>query len=179
MSEERRGVQVTPDSAARRSFLQTAALGGGLLAGGLAAPSPALAQGGGEDVLQKVIKSKQINIAVVIYPPLTIKQGNELAGTFVEAARWLAKQMDAQPNFIESEFGTFIAAIQSGRADIASREECCAGLTGRFSALGPSPLPEAPWQEAHHFVYSCAPSAGLGAWGAARRVAALDASPPR
>ena len=127
MSEERRGVQVTPDSAARRSFLQTAALGGGLLAGGLAAPSPALAQGGGEDVLQKVIKSKQINIAVVIYPPLTIKQGNELAGTFVEAARWLAKQMDAQPNFIESEFGTFIAAIQSGRADIA--------LSGSFATV--------------------------------------------
>ena len=109
------------DSAARRSFLQSAALGG-LLAGSgsLVAPGPAHAQGtAGEDVLQRVIKNKQINIAVVIYPPLTIKQGGELSGTFIEAAKWLAKQMDVTPTFVESEFGTFIAAIQSGRADIA------------------------------------------------------------
>ena len=108
-------------SAARRSFLQSAALGG-LLAGSgsLVAPGPAHAQGtAGEDVLQRVIKNKQINIAVVIYPPLTIKQGGELSGTFIEAAKWLAKQMDVTPTFVESEFGTFIAAIQSGRADIA------------------------------------------------------------
>jgi len=108
-------------SAARRSFLQSAALGG-LLAGSgsLVAPGPAHAQGtAGEDALQRVIKNKQINIAVVIYPPLTIKQGGELSGTFIEAAKWLAKQMDVTPSFVESEFGTFIAAIQSGRADIA------------------------------------------------------------
>ena len=109
------------DSAARRSFLQSAALGG-LLAGSgsLVAPGLAHAQGtAGEDALQRVIKNKQINIAVVIYPPLTIKQGGELSGTFIEAAKWLAKQMDVTPSFVESEFGTFIAAIQSGRADIA------------------------------------------------------------
>jgi polar amino acid transport system substrate-binding protein len=127
MSEETRERPVSHESAPRRTFLQTAALGGGLLVGGLGTPSPALAQGGGEDVLQKVIKAKQINIAVVIYPPLTIKQGSELSGTFVEAARWLAKQMDVQANFIEAEFGTFIAAIQSGRADIA--------LSGSFATV--------------------------------------------
>jgi ABC-type amino acid transport substrate-binding protein len=118
----KRGVETSPaDAAARRSFLQSAALGG-LLAGSgsLVAPGPAHAQGtAGEDVLQRVIKNKQINIAVVIYPPLTIKQGGELSGTFIEAAKWLAKQMDVTPSFVESEFGTFIAAIQSGRADIA------------------------------------------------------------
>lgn len=32
----------------------------------------------------------------------------------------------------------------SGRAAIASREACAAGLTGRFAALGPSPRPVAP-----------------------------------
>jgi polar amino acid transport system substrate-binding protein len=119
-------------SAARRSFLQAAALGGGLvggaLGGSLIAPRAAYAQGGGgEDVLQKVIKAKQINIAVVIYPPLTQKQGGELSGTFVEAAKWLAKQMDVTPNYVEAEFGTFIAAIQSGRADIA--------LAGAFASV--------------------------------------------
>jgi len=117
----------------RRDFLKTAAasgaaLGSGILAagGGLVSPAPAFAQTG-EDILQKVIKAKQINIAVVIYPPLTIKQGGELSGTFVEAARWLAKQMDVTTNFIEAEFGTFIAAIQSGRADIA--------LSGSFATV--------------------------------------------
>jgi polar amino acid transport system substrate-binding protein len=117
----------------RREFLKTAAAGGALVGsglltagGGLLSPTPATAQTG-EDVLQKVIKAKQINVAVVIYPPLTIKQGGELSGTFVEAARWLAKQMDVTPNFIEAEFGTFIAAIQSGRADIA--------LSGSFATV--------------------------------------------
>ena len=100
-------------AAARRTFLQAAALGGGLLSGGLVGPRLAHAQGGGEDVLQKAIKAKQLNIAVVIYPPLTQKQGGELSGTFIEAAKWLAKQMDVTPNFVEAEFGTFIAAIQS------------------------------------------------------------------
>ncbi len=117
----------------RRDFLKTAAasgalLGGGLLTagGGLLSPTPAAAQTG-EDILQKVIKAKQINIAVVIYPPLTLKQGGELSGTFVEAAKWLAKQMDVTPSFVEAEFGTFIAAIQSGRADIA--------LAGSFASV--------------------------------------------
>jgi hypothetical protein len=32
----------------------------------------------------------------------------------------------------------------SGLADIASFEECTAGFTGRFAALGPSPRPVAP-----------------------------------
>jgi polar amino acid transport system substrate-binding protein len=128
MSEQTREGRDTPGSADRRSFLQSAALGGGLLAGGgLVAPAPAHAQGGGEDVLQRVIKNKQINIAVVIYPPLTIKQGGELSGTLIEAAKWLARQMDVQPNYIEAEFGTFIAAIQSGRADIA--------LAGSFATV--------------------------------------------
>jgi polar amino acid transport system substrate-binding protein len=126
MSEETRERHDPPGSTARRSFLQSAALGGGLLAGGLVAPTPAHAQGG-EDVLQRVIKNKQINIAVVIYPPLTIKQGSELSGTFIEAAKWLARQMDVQANYIEAEFGTFIAAIQSGRADIA--------LAGSFATV--------------------------------------------
>lgn len=117
----------------RREFLKTAAasgalLGGGLLTagGGLLTPTPAAAQTG-EDILQKVIKAKQLNVAVVIYPPLTLKQGGELGGTFVEAAKWLAKQMDAGINFVEAEFGTFIAAIQSGRADIA--------LSGSFATV--------------------------------------------
>ena len=117
----------------RRDFLKTAAASGAALGsvilaagGGLVSPAPAFAQTG-EDILQKVIKAKQINIAVVIYPPLTIKQGGELSGTFVEAARWLAKQMDVTTNFIEAEFGTFIAAIQSGRADIA--------LSGSFATV--------------------------------------------
>lgn len=129
MSEESRERAATHDSTARRSFLQSAALGGALLGGGLAAaaPAPAYAQGGGEDVLQKVIKAKQLNVAVVIYPPLTIKQGGELSGTFIEAAKWLAKQMDVQLNYVEAEFGTFIAAIQSGRADIA--------LAGSFATV--------------------------------------------
>jgi len=117
------------DVAARRAFLRSATFGGLLAgAGGVASPRVAHAQGApSEDVLQRIIKNKQINIAVVIYPPLTIKQGGELSGTFIEAARWLAKQMDVPPTFVEAEFGTFIAAIQSGRADIA--------LAGSFASV--------------------------------------------
>jgi ABC-type amino acid transport substrate-binding protein len=126
MEKRKRQTDGSPDSAARRTFLQSAGLGAAVLGGSLVSPAPAYAQGG-EDVLQKVIKAKQINMAVVIYPPLTLKQGGELAGTFIEAAKWLAKQMDVQVNYVEAEFGTFIAAIQSGRADIA--------LAGSFATV--------------------------------------------
>ena len=40
----------------------------------------------------------------------------------------------------------------SGRADIASREACADGFTGRLDALGPSPRPVAPWHDAHHLA---------------------------
>jgi polar amino acid transport system substrate-binding protein len=113
----------------RRDFLTAAALGGAIV--GAAAMSGSSASGQtaptGEDALQRVVRSKQLNVAVVIYPPLTIKQGSELSGTFVDAARWLAKQMDVTPNLLEAEWGTFIAAIQSGRADIA--------LAGSFATV--------------------------------------------
>lgn len=64
----------------------------------------------------------------------------------------------------------------SGRADIASRDACAAGFTGRFAALGPSPAPAGPWQDAHHFAYSAAPSGVPGAGGAAGRESATSAS---
>jgi len=120
MSKEKQAGERVPGRAERRRFLQAAALGGTLLGGSLVQPSSAHAQTpAGEDVLQRVIRGKKLNVAVVIYPPLTFKQGGQLSGTFIEAASWLAKQMDVTPNFVESEFGTFIAAIQSGRADVA------------------------------------------------------------
>ena len=46
--------------------------------------------------------------------------------------------MTAPPEAIVSK------SESSGRADIASREECAAGLTGRRAALGPSPFPDSP-----------------------------------
>jgi len=46
----------------------------------------------------------------------------------------------------------------SGRRDIASASSCLAGGTGSDAAFGPSPPPRAPWQAAHHFAYSVAPS---------------------
>ena len=46
--------------------------------------------------------------------------------------------MTAPPDAIVSN------SESSGRADMASREECTAGFTGRLAALGPSPLPVAP-----------------------------------
>jgi ABC-type amino acid transport substrate-binding protein len=110
--------ELSRQSPVRRDFLKSAVVGSVALGGSLLTPSPAAAQSG-EDVLQKVIRAKLINIAVVIYPPLTIKQDGELGGTFVEAAKWLAQEMDVKVNFVEAEFGTFIAAIQSGRADVA------------------------------------------------------------
>jgi polar amino acid transport system substrate-binding protein len=110
--------EVSYQLSVRRDFLKSAVVGSAALGGSLLTPPSAAAQSG-DDVLQKVTRAKLINIAVVIYPPLTIKQDGELSGTFIEAAKWLAQEMDAKVNFVEAEFGTFIAAIQSGRADVA------------------------------------------------------------
>jgi polar amino acid transport system substrate-binding protein len=78
-------------------------------------------------VLQRVARTKQLNVAVVVYPPLTENKGGQFSGTFIEASKWLGAQMQANVNYVAAEFGTFIAAIQSGRADIA--------LSGSFATV--------------------------------------------
>jgi len=108
----------------RRSFVKGALAGSLLVGGTLAGCSPQSSGGAPEgqvtgDVLQRIQNDKKMNVAVVIYPPDTSKENGELKGTFIEAAKWIAGQMDVELNFVEAEFGTFVAAIQSGRADVA------------------------------------------------------------
>jgi cyclohexadienyl dehydratase len=71
------------------------------------------------DALERILKDKKMNVAVVIYPPDTSNEGGQLKGTFIEVTNWIGSQMGVEINFIIAEFGTFIAALQSGRADVA------------------------------------------------------------
>ncbi|MBW1792049.1 MAG: transporter substrate-binding domain-containing protein [Deltaproteobacteria bacterium] len=112
----------------RRAFMKgvlagSAVVGSGLLAGcasdtdsaGTTDEEPQV-EG---DVLQKIVDEGKMTVAVIIYPPDTSKEGGELKGTFIEAAKWIASEMDVDLEYVESEWGTFVAAIQSGRADVA------------------------------------------------------------
>lgn len=118
----------------RRSFLKTAVAAGLITGSGLlgactqASPAPVTSTEQPQpteepkvtgDALERILNEKKINVAVVIYPPDTFKEGNDLKGTFIEVTNWLGKQMSVDVNYVEAEFGTFIAALQSGRADVA------------------------------------------------------------
>jgi polar amino acid transport system substrate-binding protein len=107
----------------RRDFVKYATLGGMVLGSGALAAcksqAPVAETTPTGNVLERIIKDKKMNVAAVIYPPDIAKEGDELKGIFIEAAKWLGTQMDVAINFVEAEFGTFVAAIQTGRADVA------------------------------------------------------------
>jgi ABC-type amino acid transport substrate-binding protein len=124
------------DKLNRRSFLKTAAASGIAVAGAsllsacggqapaVAATSAIVTQTLPQttvtgDVLNRILKDKAMNVAVVIYPPDVAQVGGQLQGTFIEVSNWIGQQMGVKINFIIAEFGTFIAALQSGRADVA------------------------------------------------------------
>src|SRR5262249_53641760 len=72
--------------------------------------------------LFEVTKNKRLRICVYpLYYAISFRdpKTNDLKGTDVDLAKELSSELGAQPEFVESSFGTFSADLQSNKCDIA------------------------------------------------------------
>lgn len=74
-----------------------------------------------QTTLQKIQKEGVIRVGYVNYPPTVIKDPNsqELSGHFIDAAKFLAKVMDVDIEFVEADWSTFVSGLQSGQFDLS------------------------------------------------------------
>lgn len=82
--------------------------------------SPVLVKGVLGVTLEEITKRGVLNIGHIPVPPNIIKdpKTGELSGFLVEHIKYIAKRMKVKTNFVETHWGTFAAALQSGQIDI-------------------------------------------------------------
>src|SRR5690348_7992432 len=70
--------------------------------------------------LDDVLKSKEIRLGYVNYPPLMIRDPNsgKLSGVFVEALNSMFGSIKIKPIWVEQTWATFAAALQSDQIDV-------------------------------------------------------------
>lgn len=97
----------------RKLSLAGAALA--LALGALAASSPAAARD-----LDEIMKSKEIHLGYVNYPPLMIRdpKTGALSGVYVEALNASFDALKIKPVWVEQTWATFAASLQSDQIDI-------------------------------------------------------------
>ena len=69
---------------------------------------------------QDIIESKEIRLGIIPYDPLVIKdpKSGELSGVFIDAVRQVFAELKVDPIFVETKWGTFAGALQSGQIDV-------------------------------------------------------------
>ena len=69
---------------------------------------------------QDIIESKEIRLGIIPYDPLVIKdpKSGELSGVFIDAVRRVFAELKVDPIFVETKWGTFAGALQSGQIDV-------------------------------------------------------------
>ncbi len=79
---------------------------------------------GHAQALDRIVSDRKIKIGYIASPPSTIKDPNtgELSGFYVDAVRTIFKQINVEPQFVETTWGNFVAGLQSGQFDL-----CIAG----------------------------------------------------
>lgn len=110
----------------RRHLIQTAGVVAGTLgfaaAGTGSFAKDALAQERpAGDSLERISKAGQMRVVYVVWPPITIKdpKSPELSGHFTDAVNFICAEMKVKPVFVEATWGTFVATLQAGQADIS------------------------------------------------------------
>lgn len=75
----------------------------------------------GEDTFTRIRREGTIRVGYIVYSPFVIQDPNtkDLSGTFVDAMREIADQMEVKLDFQESTWSTFIAGLQSRRFDVS------------------------------------------------------------
>jgi polar amino acid transport system substrate-binding protein len=82
----------------------------------LAGADPAAAQ-----MMDRVLKDKQLKIGYIPSPPGTIKDPatGEVKGFYVDGVRLMCKMINVEPVFIETTWANFAAGLQSGQFDFS------------------------------------------------------------
>ncbi|MBI3708705.1 MAG: amino acid ABC transporter substrate-binding protein [Proteobacteria bacterium] len=82
----------------------------------LAGADPATAQ-----MMDRILKDKQLKIGYIPSPPGTIKDPatGEVKGFYVDGVRLMCKMINVEPVFIETTWANFAAGLQSGQFDFS------------------------------------------------------------
>jgi polar amino acid transport system substrate-binding protein len=73
-----------------------------------------------ESTMDKILREGKIKTCYIHFPPLTIKDPNtgKLSGESIDAIEYIANESGLEVEYVESTWGTFIAALQSGKCDV-------------------------------------------------------------
>ena len=74
-----------------------------------------------EDTFKTIKKEGVLRVGYILAAPWCIRdqRTGEMSGTFVEAINEIARQMEVKVEFIEADFSTFIAGLQSRKYDLS------------------------------------------------------------
>ena len=69
----------------------------------------------------QIRKDGVIRVGYVVFPPFVIQdpETKQLSGVFVDAAKEIAAEMEAKPEFVEATWSTFVAGLQSKKFDVS------------------------------------------------------------
>lgn len=102
----------------RRDVIATGGVVGAVAALGRSRTAWAQVSPGG-DTVERIGKSGEMRAVYVVWPPTVIKDPKELSGHFVDAFKFICEEMKVKPVLVEASFGTVIATLQAGRADLS------------------------------------------------------------
>jgi len=108
-------------SPTRRDFLKKGALTGGVAGAATLIGTQVASAGEKDDTVERISKSGEMRITYAVWPPTVIKdpKKSELEGHFVAMAKHICEEMKVKPVWVESDWATWIAALQAGQADIS------------------------------------------------------------
>lgn len=74
-----------------------------------------------EKALERIVREGKIKVCYMPWPPVVIKDPNtgEISGEMVDAIDEIASEANLTVEYVESTWGTFAAAVQSGQCDAA------------------------------------------------------------
>jgi len=72
-------------------------------------------------VMDRILSEKKIKIGFIPSPPGTIKdpKSGQLSGFYVDSVRLVFKQVNVEPEFVETVWASFVAGLQSGQFDLS------------------------------------------------------------
>ncbi len=72
-------------------------------------------------VMDRILKDRQIKIGYIPSPPGTIKDpaSGDLKGYYVDGVRYIFKTIGVEPIFVETTWANFAAGLQSGQFDLS------------------------------------------------------------
>lgn len=73
-----------------------------------------------EGSLDRILHDKKVRVGWIASPPQMMKDpaSGKLEGYYVAAIREIFKEIDVEPEFIETNFASFVAALQSDQIDL-------------------------------------------------------------